>query len=885
MFSFTLDQSKTLYFFFFFTLLLHLRAWIPNQNCYLLSEESPVVTKKVSAKLNAASKEIKIHVDLIRELFGSFEYMPPKTTYQSGMCVLNNVQVPTQKSPQSSPQKPPPVRVLKPLSGKPAAFMNGIREAEEAEKNDKEEIKVSVNVGGQSRDEEVTKTESENVSVVDEEDYSMDSMSQDSTAWSMASSFSSEKHDAAVRSVDSQDVDEVKVEVQQKSRMGGGRVGAGKAKVSRMATIMSCSRIVEDTSGDALTKISEISRSSGDDSGKTPPELTRKQSVTSEDSPSKGGAAAPVGVFEISDESLDIDKDKLGKSPAVQLLGKVHVSPKSLMNRNLGLKTESPLKDGKTDVGNETKSNDLKSESERSMTAENAEKSSPQSAISADGKKVKASSLQSILPSKLPDPSNLDEADITPKTPPEADTPSTSKVTPPRSSDKFHMNLTKTIESMKARASLGMDESMEDNEDSDTSSDTASMSGHDSDGDSDSSEEESSMEVDVKNGEATEKGKDANPTDGEEDKPVSDDKVDDDSGKTEEDAAKMTEEDAVKNDGGNDDDISKDTSSSADGEESKDKGEEVTRSDVKDQGSEAASLSDCGPAMSVHSADDQSENELVIDMDRVEEDLESTREAKDTVTTEDITAIKDDDKTTDSDEIVTEATEKTSSSPSRAANNTDNPSDEMSRVEGALKMPPKMSASPAIIQQQILNMESQTNNPCNNEASVCKDVIEPDANSDENNAKLVISEDASVIETHETPMDLPQVASQELSEIAMQSKPDVHQSASVSEAPGDSSSPAAAVPMETSTTEEKMEVDVTTVASKNVDDEMETKDEDKVGENKTVDKEEESKGEEDGKKGEEDSGKRGGNPWPDEDPLKAWGTADDLLNKYSTEVS
>lgn len=64
-----------LFFFFFF------RAWVPINNCYLMSKEIPFSVKKTKSIFNSAMQEMEVYVENIRKKFGVFNYAPFRTPY------------------------------------------------------------------------------------------------------------------------------------------------------------------------------------------------------------------------------------------------------------------------------------------------------------------------------------------------------------------------------------------------------------------------------------------------------------------------------------------------------------------------------------------------------------------------------------------------------------------------------------------------------------------------------------------------------------------------------------------------------------------------------------------------------------------------------------
>lgn len=61
--------------------LCSLRAWVPINNCYLMSKEIPFSVKKTKSIFNSAMQEMEVYVENIRKKFGVFNYAPFRTPY------------------------------------------------------------------------------------------------------------------------------------------------------------------------------------------------------------------------------------------------------------------------------------------------------------------------------------------------------------------------------------------------------------------------------------------------------------------------------------------------------------------------------------------------------------------------------------------------------------------------------------------------------------------------------------------------------------------------------------------------------------------------------------------------------------------------------------
>ncbi|XP_069010395.1 MYND-type zinc finger-containing chromatin reader ZMYND8 isoform X1 [Embiotoca jacksoni] len=81
----------------------HDRAWVPLNNCYLMSKEIPFSVKKTKSIFNSAMQEMEVYVENMRKKFGVFNYAPFRTPYTPD----NNFQMLLDPSnPSSIPIKP-----------------------------------------------------------------------------------------------------------------------------------------------------------------------------------------------------------------------------------------------------------------------------------------------------------------------------------------------------------------------------------------------------------------------------------------------------------------------------------------------------------------------------------------------------------------------------------------------------------------------------------------------------------------------------------------------------------------------------------------------------------------------------------------------------------
>uniref|UniRef100_A0A9J7XJY0 Protein kinase C binding protein 1, like n=1 Tax=Cyprinus carpio carpio TaxID=630221 RepID=A0A9J7XJY0_CYPCA len=60
---------------------LAFRAWVPLNNCYLMSKEIPFSVKKTKSIFNSAMQEMEVYVENVRKKYGVFNYAPFRTPY------------------------------------------------------------------------------------------------------------------------------------------------------------------------------------------------------------------------------------------------------------------------------------------------------------------------------------------------------------------------------------------------------------------------------------------------------------------------------------------------------------------------------------------------------------------------------------------------------------------------------------------------------------------------------------------------------------------------------------------------------------------------------------------------------------------------------------
>ena len=57
------------------------RAWVPLNNCYLMSKEIPFSVKKTKSIFNSAMQEMEVYVENMRKKISVFNYAPFRTPY------------------------------------------------------------------------------------------------------------------------------------------------------------------------------------------------------------------------------------------------------------------------------------------------------------------------------------------------------------------------------------------------------------------------------------------------------------------------------------------------------------------------------------------------------------------------------------------------------------------------------------------------------------------------------------------------------------------------------------------------------------------------------------------------------------------------------------
>uniref|UniRef100_A0A3Q2QZ23 Zinc finger MYND-type containing 8 n=1 Tax=Fundulus heteroclitus TaxID=8078 RepID=A0A3Q2QZ23_FUNHE len=97
----------------------HDRAWVPLNNCYLMSKEIPFSVKKTKSIFNSAMQEMEVYVENMRKKFNVFNYAPFRTPYTPD----NNFQLLLDPSNPAStavkPEKPEKIKLSIDMSASP----------------------------------------------------------------------------------------------------------------------------------------------------------------------------------------------------------------------------------------------------------------------------------------------------------------------------------------------------------------------------------------------------------------------------------------------------------------------------------------------------------------------------------------------------------------------------------------------------------------------------------------------------------------------------------------------------------------------------------------------------------------------------------------------
>ncbi|XP_037534570.1 protein kinase C-binding protein 1 [Nematolebias whitei] len=102
----------------------HDRAWVPLNNCYLMSKEIAFSVKKTKSIFNSAMQEMEIYVENMRKKFGVFNYSPFRTPYTPD----NNFQLLLDPSNPSStaikPEKQEKIKLTFDMTASPKIPLN-----------------------------------------------------------------------------------------------------------------------------------------------------------------------------------------------------------------------------------------------------------------------------------------------------------------------------------------------------------------------------------------------------------------------------------------------------------------------------------------------------------------------------------------------------------------------------------------------------------------------------------------------------------------------------------------------------------------------------------------------------------------------------------------
>ncbi|XP_077990599.1 MYND-type zinc finger-containing chromatin reader ZMYND8-like [Glandiceps talaboti] len=401
----------------------HDRAWVASSSCYMMSEEIPFPIKKRKGAFENAMQEMELHIENIRRRHGRWEYASYRTPYDPTNTYNHNH--------------------LKFSSQQSGKLLNGVKDSTDPD-NTRKVAKIKIKIKKSSG-----KLTLEGV----DQDY-IDASLKDGTG-----------EDA--------ETDKTMKHCSNKSR-----------------NIFEAMKIVDEEENQPSDPLTEkpknlktgllklkigggvVVKSAVSDSAAKP--VLAKQSHSSPESEKP----VPMGVFEISNDALDTVTPSTEGSPNTRTLTDTAKSNQTDIASKLT-----------TRMSAEEKENQNVSESKPNMEQEDVLKvsdkgnvktvqESPNTPDKQEGGKETDSDMPSILPTKLPSLSNLEEATL------QLSPEHTNPVTPPSnrstpSTDKFKMHLNKTIESCKA--SLGITETdvleeMEQEKDAESESDGALLS-------------------------------------------------------------------------------------------------------------------------------------------------------------------------------------------------------------------------------------------------------------------------------------------------------------------------------------------------------------------------------------------------------------------------
>ncbi|CAH1247637.1 ZMYND8 [Branchiostoma lanceolatum] len=83
----------------------HDRAWVPVENCFIMSEEIPFPVKKQKGSFDNAVAEMNIYIENLRRKFGSFEYAPYRSPYDKSRAYTHNKVSPVSNAPTGKVRK------------------------------------------------------------------------------------------------------------------------------------------------------------------------------------------------------------------------------------------------------------------------------------------------------------------------------------------------------------------------------------------------------------------------------------------------------------------------------------------------------------------------------------------------------------------------------------------------------------------------------------------------------------------------------------------------------------------------------------------------------------------------------------------------------------
>ncbi|XP_071804612.1 uncharacterized protein [Asterias amurensis] len=478
----------------------HDRAWVPVSSCYMYSSEIPCHSKKKTTGLNSSVAEMELHIQNLQRTFGKdcFKYAPNRTPFGTLDCLIIN---------PGDRQKWQGSRMAM------GSFLNGMHDRSSPKPEEKAsavEIKTEP-VDVESLQEENAAAEKSlegSLNVRPESQTVLDKDTNDAVPKGKPQDKANGKSSTVSENNNSAEKDN-----------NSGSTNSTMSSNSKYSTIISQVKrqvftVARKRMGSANdnTSSNRTNADESDDLSRSPPPREMSPDVDqdrSDNSEASSPSKAPVGVFEVSDESLDVDPDMAAQSPSVQLLGKSHasqnefsrslaiklnkVSPRSLgkmgnLRAKRGEELEEADLDGVAPLRDSKRHPEIPEESETSDDLDTPGETSKVNKSS--GNKVKSASptdeivdnntARSSAKGKIAEsPEKLDASE---------DTPSTSQSTTPK--DKFHIKLGKTIETMKASLGIERLHSVEKDASDSESSDSESESSE-----ADHSEE-SDMEVD-----------------------------------------------------------------------------------------------------------------------------------------------------------------------------------------------------------------------------------------------------------------------------------------------------------------------------------------------------------------------------------------------------